>query len=568
MSIATGLRENPLSTNAADFMNSLSFSSVSVRRLHDSLDEGRFAVPKLQRAFVWNGRKSAMLLDSVYRGMPIGTLTIWDTSKGNKGLLRHTRGIIPEFRNHNRRVWFILDGQQRASVLYQVARGGEKQSGLRQKVDFDRIVFRVTGGEELPRFQYRKPAAGEWVSVSEILSSRWRKHLKGLTRTQVKRAEHCRKTILNYKVPIVRVRSESLEEARELFIRINSQGTPIGAADKAFARATKFDLRERAEDAWHSLPRNFKGLGFEVLLQTRALLDGVPEVGERAFEAVTRQWDREISKSPEATKRFASLWEKQHRATGLAIDCLRHHFYILDDGLLPSSYMVSTLTVFFYHREAQPSPKQLSEIRKWFWVTALAQRYSGRGFRGNILQDAAFFAKLALKGAGRFHLEEHIDPAELIRTVYGQRSSIADALYCLLISHRPASLSNGESIILDDLGSPANRKNKHHIFPKGMLIRSGVSRKRANSIVNLCLIPSSDNLSYGSRAPAVYLEEHRFRRYFGRVMASHLIPCDAKSGLWEGNIVKAYKLFLIARTRVLCKAFNEAAGVRLFRRAD
>jgi hypothetical protein len=549
-------------------MNSLSFSSVSVRRLHDSLDEGRFAVPKLQRAFVWNGHKAAMLLDSVYRGMPIGSLTIWDTSKSNKGLLRHTRSIIPEFRNHNRRVWFILDGQQRASVLYQVARGGEKQSGLRQTVDFDRVVFRVTGGEELPRFQYRKPAAGEWVSVPQILSPQWRRHLKGLTPAQIKRAERCRKTVLNYKVPLVRVRSESLEEARELFIRINSQGTPIRAADKAFARAAKFDLRERAEDAWNSLPGNFKGLGFEMLLQTRALLDGVPEVGERAFEAVARRWDQEIGQSPEASKRFGSLWEKQHRAVGLAIDCLRHYFYVLDDGLLPSSYMVSTLAVFFYHREAQPSPTQLSEIRKWFWATTLGQRYSGRGFRGNILQDAEFFEKLALRGSARFRLEEQIDPEELIRTVYGQRSSIADGLYCLLISRHPASLSNGESIILDDLASPANRKNKHHIFPKGLLIRAGVSRKRANSIVNLCFIPSADNLSYGSRAPAAYLDQYRRRRYFRRVLASHLIPCDKKSGLWEANVVQGYRMFLMARNGALCKAFNDAAGMKLFRKVE
>lgn len=508
-----------------------------------------------------------MLLDSVYRRMPIGSLTIWDTSKKNKNLLRHTLGIIPEYRNHNRRVWFILDGQQRMSVLYQIARGGEKQSGLRQKVDFDRVVFRVTGGEKLPRFQYRKPVTNEWVSLSQILSQQWRKHLKGLSPAQVKRAEHCRKTILSYKVPVAMVTSESLDEARELFIRINSQGTLIAAADRAFARAAKFDLRERAADAWSSLPRNFKALGFEMLLQTRALLDDVDEVGERAFEAVTEFWDGEIGRDPKASKRFTFLWDKQQRAIGLAIDCLRHHFHVLDDGLLPSRYMVSTLAVFFYRREAQPSRMQLGEISKWFWSTALGQRYSGRGFRGNIVEDAEFFKKLATKETARFRLDEQLDPAELVRTVYGQRSSIGDALYCLLISRRPASLSNGEGIILDDLATPANRKNKHHVFPKALLVNSGVSQKRANSVVNLCFIPSADNLSYGSRPPRVYLMRYSRARYFRTVMASHLIPCDDRSGLWDVNVARGYKAFLHARTVMLCKAFNEAAGLRLFRRA-
>jgi hypothetical protein len=497
--------------------------------------------------------------------MPIGSLTIWDTSKKNKNLLRHTINIIPEFGNHNRRVWFILDGQQRISVLYQVARGGEKQSGLRQKVDFDRIVFRITGDGDKLRFQYRKAIPNEWVSLSKVLSPQWRRHLKGLSPSQLKRVERCRHAIFRYKVPVVRVKSESLDEARELFIRINSQGTPIGAADKAFARAAKFDLRERAMDAWNSLPQNFQGLGFEMLLQTRALLDGVEDVGERAFEEVAERWDKEIGDDHAALKRFTSLWDKQQRAVGLAIDCMRHHFHVLDDGILPSSYMVSTLAVFFYYRQAQPSLRQLEEVRKWFWSTALGQRYSGRGFRGNILDDARFFKRLATNESARFLLYDRIDKEDIVRTVYGQRSSIADALYCLLISRRPASLVNGERILLDNLTSPANRKNKHHIFPKGLLMRKGISRKRANSIVNLCFISSEDNLSYGSRSPKGYLEGYRRRRYFSRVMGSHLIPHDEKSGLWDENVVRGYKAFVKARVRVLCRAFEKEAGIKLFR---
>src|SRR6185436_17604052 len=133
-------------------MNSIVVKTFSVKQLHKFLAEGLFAIPKLQRAFVWNGKKAAMLLDSVYRGMPIGSLTIWDTSKTNKDLLRHTLRILPPFQDHNKRVWFILDGQQRLSVLHQVAKGGEKQSGMRQIVDFDNVVFRVTEGEEQQRF--------------------------------------------------------------------------------------------------------------------------------------------------------------------------------------------------------------------------------------------------------------------------------------------------------------------------------------------------------------------------------------------------------------------------------
>ncbi len=40
------------------------FSAISVKQIYKYLAEGRYAVPKLQRAFVWSGLKAAKLLDS------------------------------------------------------------------------------------------------------------------------------------------------------------------------------------------------------------------------------------------------------------------------------------------------------------------------------------------------------------------------------------------------------------------------------------------------------------------------------------------------------------------------
>ncbi len=497
--------------------------------------------------------------------MPIGAVTIWDTSKKNKDLLRHTLHILPPFQDHNKSVWFILDGQQRLSVLHRVSVGGATQNGSHQSVDFDRVVFRVTDGEEQPRFQYRKPIPGEWVPVSHVLASNWRHRLKGLTMGQINRAMRCRDSIRHYRVPIVQVTSESLGDARVLFIRINSLGTPLGAADKAFARASKFDLRERAEDTWQKLPHSFQGLRYEMLLQTRALIDGINDVGEKAFEQMAKRWDQAIESDPKSRQLFDRSWTLQFRAICRAIDCLKQHFSVLDNGLLPSEYMLSTLTVYFYHRDAQPSGNQLVELRKWFWSTALGQRYSGRGFRENILKDAAFFQKLAHAKAARFYYGDRVDPEDLQRSVYGQRSSISDAMYCLLISSKPAYLANGHTMLVEEYASSLNRKHKHHIFPKALLYRSGVSVKRANSILNLCFISAEENISFASRRPNIYLKDFRNKRYFSRVMRSHLIPFDQKSGLWDENIARGYKIFLKARTRELCKAFEKEAGIKLFR---
>jgi hypothetical protein len=546
-------------------MNSPKFYTTKTKQLYTQLCEGKFAVPKLQRAFVWNGRKAAMLLDSIHRGMPIGSLTIWDTSNRNKNLLRHTLHILPPFKDQ-KRVWFVLDGQQRLSVLYRVFDRGDADSGGREMLDFNRIVFRITDGNEQPKFQYRKPVIGEWISVRSLLASNWRSRLRELTPGQLNRAERCRAFLQSYKVPLVRIATEDLEEARELFIRINSLGTPLGAADRAFARASRFDLRELSNNTWQHLPQSFKGIRNEQFLQTRALLDGVGDVGERAFEAVAKKWDRKIERDPSVLKQFTKLWDRQSKAIFRAIDCLRKDFSVLDDGLLPSENMVSTLAVFFYHHAALATPRQQTEIKKWFWATAVGQRYSGRGFRDNILRDAKFFEQLARGGKGaRFRFEDRVDPIDLQRASYGRRSSIADGLYCLLISQKPAYLANGATMLVEEYASSANRKHKHHIFPRALLSRQNVSLARANSIVNLCFICGEENSQFGSKKPFKYLEEFQRKRYFARVMRSHLIPFDQKSGLWDASVTRGYRSFLKARTRLLCRTFERAAGMKLFR---
>ena len=543
----------------------LEFKSHPLKTLHKYLNEGRFAVPKLQRAFVWNGAKAAKLLDSVYRGLPIGALTIWDTPKGNKNLLRVTTTVLPNFNDANPRVWFLLDGQQRLSVLHRILRGDVVMNGAHVQVDFSKVVFRVTDGDDKPRFDYRKPVLKVWVSIADVLSSSWKSKLNGLSAGQMNRVEVCRGKLFKYQVAFVVASMDGIDEARELFLRINTSGTPLGAADRAFARASKFDLRELAVAAWKKLPPEFQGLKDEALLQTRALLDGVYEVGVDAMTRVVELWDERILKDTKANKQFTRKWDMQQAAMGRALDFLRKEFSVLDDGLLPYQNMVSTLTCFFYERPRQPSKIQLEEIRKWFWGTALGQRYSGSGYRNNILGDVEFFRGLAAGKNVRFKLAEPIDPADIRRATYGKRSSISDAYFCLLIKQEPLYLSNGTLMQVANFASAANRKHKHHIFPRKFLSGKGVGKVGLNSVLNLCFIPAEENSEFGAKPPVKYLEPYREKRHFSKVMSRHLIPHNDDAGLWDSS-KNGYAHFLREREKLICAAFESASGCRLFKR--
>ena len=55
-------------------MERIYFKSIQIQDLRDWIERGVFAVPELQREFVWNAAKVCDLLDSLYRQYPIGTI--------------------------------------------------------------------------------------------------------------------------------------------------------------------------------------------------------------------------------------------------------------------------------------------------------------------------------------------------------------------------------------------------------------------------------------------------------------------------------------------------------------
>ena len=75
--------------------------------------------------------------------------------------------------------------------------------------------------------------------------------------------------------------------------------------------------------------------------------------------------------------------------------------------------MIATLAFFFYaNNGAQPSSGQKRELKKWFWATSVASRYTGKGYRQNLLSDIAFFERLGKKRNGRFPFRDLVSVTE------------------------------------------------------------------------------------------------------------------------------------------------------------
>jgi len=58
--------------------------SYYLHNLLNDIETGIIALPELQRPFVWNNTKVRDLFDSLYKGLPIGYLLLWEVATAEK----------------------------------------------------------------------------------------------------------------------------------------------------------------------------------------------------------------------------------------------------------------------------------------------------------------------------------------------------------------------------------------------------------------------------------------------------------------------------------------------------
>jgi hypothetical protein len=201
------------------------------------------------------------------------------------------------------------------------------------------------------------------------------------------------------------------------------------------------------------------------------------------------------------------------------------------------------LSFFFALNGKKATSFQAKQIRRWFWHTCINQRYSGSNFNNSIPSDIKFFRRLSEGHEPIYQIDEKVNVFDFMRTRYNESSSVSAAYALILKMQKPLYISSGRPMLLDNVSSIANKKHRHHIFPKAVLSKSGVSPKWVNSITNICFIEADQNKSFGSMLPRNYLEKFRYKRHFNRAAKSHLIPVGTSGGIWGGSVKSAFLKF-------------------------
>lgn len=104
-------------------------NSTSIDNIISSIKEGEIVIPEIQRPFVWDGTKVRDLLDSLYKGFPVGYIIIWKNPD-----LRLKDGKISSGKK------ILIDGQQRITAIQAAIVGQEVVDSTYKK---KRIVINI-----------------------------------------------------------------------------------------------------------------------------------------------------------------------------------------------------------------------------------------------------------------------------------------------------------------------------------------------------------------------------------------------------------------------------------------
>ncbi|MDE2635194.1 MAG: DUF262 domain-containing protein [Chloroflexota bacterium] len=516
--------------------------------LMNDMKQGRIRIPRFQREFVWERTRINALLDSMYAEYPIGTIFLWNAPSEFNYLLRDDEELQQAPMQEGLGYIFILDGQQRLTSLYAVIYGLTLEDEIYNNFVVD---LAACGDSPLFLYRYQGPDNHRWVSVNTLLSAS-HSFMLTLPKEYQPRFAEVADTLRNYPFSIVTVLDMGIEDAIEIFERINQRGRRLSRYDLicATVMSTDFDMRERTKTD---------------------IIEPLSAFGELEETSIPQALALNLKNSAEHTSQLGlrteevrQVWNDTVECFKLAVDFLVQMLGVARADFIPYPAMLPVLNHYFFRVSSKSiqSAEHRQQLEYWFWRVAFGERYSGAS-QTRMNEDARWIRQLLSYSEG---CPEYPIATErrLLNARMSQASAIRNGLLCLLNTLGPLDFRSQQKVaIAGDHFSKFTLAERHHIFPVGYLKQQGFDARRVHAIANFCFIPSDTNKWIGDRAPSDYMCEIRkiysSDEEFRAVMRTHLIPAGNDSGIWTND----YEQFLRQRIDLLLREIGVRCGVRI-----
>lgn len=532
-------------------MAKYSVNNHSVDNIISWISSGEIAIPEMQRPFVWETSKVRDLMDSLYKGYPVGYLIIWKNPdvKLKDGTLSSGKKIV-------------IDGQQRITALTAAIAGKDVVNQQYKKV---RIKISFNPIDE--KFEVFNPAIekdSKYINdISEVFKPDFNSfnfavkygELNNVNPADVSNTITKLTAIKNNSIGVIDLDSDlDIETVTDIFIRINSKGTVLSQADfamskissnekyggdvirktidyfchlnqrpmdleaikendKEFAKLGEFNkikwIVNNADDIYSPAYTDILRVAFTSQFYRGKLSDLVNLLSGRNFE--TRDYEEEIAeesyrKLNEGVLKFVNKTNYDRYMMILNSAGIIDSSLIRSDNALNFGYALFILL----RDKGIDSNKIETIVRKWLVLSVLTGRYSGSPesmFDYDIkrfnLNDPEEYLKSVELGQLSDAYWDHILPERLNTSV---SSSPYFKLYLMAQVH-----SHDKGFLSKDISIEAliaNRGDIHHLFPKKYLQNNGHNlRNDYNQIANYVMTQSEINIRIKDDAPNVYMKK-------------------------------------------------------------
>lgn len=345
----------------------------------DKLTFGELLIPEFQRDFVWEKRQMINLFDSIVKGFPIGSIILWSPQTDDFESFKTIGGV--KIKVSNLPHYYVLDGRQRLTTLLSVLsdKGENKNS-----IYVDLNDFSIIGkGKSNPKLLRLCDAFDSYSIVDYIEKIKG----LGLDETEVKkyadRAKKINKILMSYSIGYITVNGGGIDDAVEIFSRLNSQGTSISPdfmiQALTFNSKTHFKFGDAVREIQEELEMyNFSSLKRDVILKC------VANYTQKAFIDAKTEDIIHLDNLP-------AVMEDVKRAIISAVKFLYIKCNVIDVKLLPYTYQLIMLALFF--KENKEVNYREEELKKWFYYTSYTNYFTNTSLariRANILEFEEF----------------------------------------------------------------------------------------------------------------------------------------------------------------------------------
>ncbi|MFA4838546.1 MAG: DUF262 domain-containing protein [Candidatus Neomarinimicrobiota bacterium] len=568
--------------------------NYDLNSLVNYIELGEIGLPDIQRPFIWKNAKVRDLFDSMYKGYPVGYLLFWQN-----GLSDDARVIGTDAKQKPARL-LIVDGQQRLTSLYAVLK---RIKVVRE--NYDSELIKIAFNPLLEKFEVTDVAIERDKSYIPDISILWSKdtdlfevvenylsvlkgsrEISGEEEKQIKKAISKLQSLVSFPFTALELSANISEEnVGDVFVRINSKGTPLKQADfiltlmsvfwdEGRAQLEAFCREARKPSITVPSPFNYfiqpdpaqllrvgVGLGFK-----RARLKYVYSL-LRGKDLETEQFSDE-----RRIDQFEILKKAQERVLNPQgwhdfMNCIRLAGFRSDKMISSQNNLLFSYILYLMGRTEYGVDefRLRNVIARWFFMSSLTGRFTGSP-ESAMEFDLARFREVKEGNEFLNILERACDmpltedywritlPNDLATSSPRSPSLFAYNAALVLLDARALFSKSKVSELLD----PASRGirgavERHHLFPKGYLETLGITDLRdTNQIANYAMVEWGDNMKISNQSPADYLPElaSRFNKAeLARMYHWHALPVS-----WE---MLGYQEFLEQRRERIAQVILE-----------